>query len=77
VFVFIDAAFGQDTITDYQDGIDSFKVFAAVADNIGDFTIANNGTTSVTLTLLAAPLNTITLNGAAPITVTNADFVFY
>jgi Ca2+-binding RTX toxin-like protein len=77
VFVFVDAAFGQDTITDFVDGSDSFKVYSAVADDISNFAIANNGTTSVTLTLNADPSNTITINGAAPITITGADFVFY
>jgi parallel beta-helix repeat protein len=77
VFVFIDAAFGQDIIADYVDGGDSFKVFSAVADDVSDFTIANNGTTSVTLTLAANPANTITVNGSSAITITNADFVFY
>jgi Ca2+-binding RTX toxin-like protein len=77
VFVFVDAAFGQDTITDFVDGSDSFKVFSAVADDIADFAIANNGTTTVTLTLIADNTNTITIQGAAPITITGADFVFY
>jgi Ca2+-binding RTX toxin-like protein len=77
VFVFTDAAFGQDTITDYQDGLDHFKVFSAVAADIADFAIANNGTNTVTLTLIADNSNTITIQGAAPITITAADFVFY
>jgi hypothetical protein len=77
VFVFTDAAFGQDTITDYQDGLDHLKVFSAVADDIADFAIANNGTNTVTLTLIADNSNTITIQGAAPITITAADFVFY
>jgi hypothetical protein len=77
VFIFVDAAFGQDTITDFVDGLDTLKVFSAVADNINDFTISGNGTTSVLLTLTVAPLNSITLNGAAPINISAADFVFY
>jgi Ca2+-binding RTX toxin-like protein len=77
VFVFVDAAFGQDTITDYQDGIDSFKIFSAVATSLADFTVTNNGTASVTLTLTSAPANFITINGAAPITIAADDFVFY
>lgn len=77
VFVFVDADFGQDTISDFQDGIDRLKVFSAVADNIGDFTISGNNTTSVLLTLAADPANTITLHGATPINISAADFVFY
>jgi serralysin len=77
VFVFIDAAFGQDTITDYQDGLDSFKVHSSVADSVSDFTIAGNGTNSVLLTLIAAPTNTITINSTAPITISGADFTFF
>jgi Ca2+-binding RTX toxin-like protein len=77
VFVFLDAAFGQDTIADYQDGLDRFKVFSAVADDVSDFTISGNGTTSVILTLIAGNTNSITIQGAALITITAADFVFY
>jgi Ca2+-binding RTX toxin-like protein len=77
VFVFIDAAFGEDTITDFVDGADSFKIFSAVATSLADFTITNNGTANVTLTLTSAPANFITINGAAPITIAADDFVFY
>jgi Ca2+-binding RTX toxin-like protein len=77
VFVFVDAAFGRDVVTDFEDGLDTLKVFSAVADGIADFTITGNGTGNVVLTLDADPANSITLRGAAPITITNDDFVFF
>jgi hypothetical protein len=52
-------------------------VFSAVADDISDFSISGNGTASVVLSLFSSPLNTITLNGRAPITISAADFAFY
>jgi RTX calcium-binding nonapeptide repeat (4 copies) len=69
--------FGADTITDWQDGVDVLRFAATVADDFADFTITGNGTASVTLALAAAPANTIVLNGAAPITITAADFLFF
>jgi Ca2+-binding RTX toxin-like protein len=70
--------FGHDTVTDFEDGVDKLKVYAAgVADDVSDFTITGNGTTSVVLTLNAQTSSTITLNGASAITITNADFTFY
>jgi Ca2+-binding RTX toxin-like protein len=77
VFVFVDAAFGEDTITDFEDGIDTLKVYSAVADEFADFAVAGNGTNTVILTLLADPANTVTIQGALPITVAADDFVFY
>jgi Ca2+-binding RTX toxin-like protein len=68
---------GTDTITDFQDGLDFLRFASPVADAFGDFAITGNGTTSVTLSLIAAPANTITLNGAAPITLSAADFLFF
>jgi Ca2+-binding RTX toxin-like protein len=69
--------FGADTVNDFTDGADKLKVFAAgVADDIADFIISGNGTTSVLLTLIADG-SSITLNGAAPITITATDFAFY
>jgi Ca2+-binding RTX toxin-like protein len=68
---------GGDTITDWQDGVDFLRFALPVADAFADFTIAGNGTTTVTLALIAAPANTITLNGAGPITLSAADFLFF
>jgi hypothetical protein len=56
--------------------LDSFKVFSAVANSVGDFMIAGNGGNSVTLTLIGGG-NVITVNGAGPITIDAADFAFY
>jgi serralysin len=75
-FEYATASFGEDTVTDFVDGVDKLKVFTGVADDVSDFFIAGNGTTVVTLELMAAPTNIITLNGLAAITITNADFVF-
>jgi RTX calcium-binding nonapeptide repeat (4 copies) len=69
--------FGADTVTDWQDGLDVLRFANAVADAFGDFTIANNNTSSVTLTLIGAPANTIILNGAGPINISAADFQFF
>jgi Ca2+-binding RTX toxin-like protein len=68
---------GTDTITDFQDGVDFLRFALPVADAFADFAIAGNGTTSVTLSLIAAPANTITLNGASAITLSAADFLFF
>jgi Ca2+-binding RTX toxin-like protein len=68
---------GADTIADWQDGLDLLKFATTVADAFADFTITGNGTTSVTLALAGAPANSIILNGAAPITLSAADFLFY
>jgi Ca2+-binding RTX toxin-like protein len=77
LFVYVEAAFGQDLINDFTDGSDRLKVFSAVANDITDFTILGNGGTFVALFLNANASQTITLLGAAPITLTAADFVFY
>lgn len=77
VFVYVDAAFGDDIINGFEDGLDKFKVFSAVADDITDFAIHDNGTTAVLLTLIANPAHSIRINGAAVATIDAADFVFY
>jgi Ca2+-binding RTX toxin-like protein len=69
--------FGADTITDWQDGVDVLKVFTGVADAFADFTVANNNTASVKLTLIGAVSNTITINGTGPINISAADFLFF
>ncbi len=76
-FVYSAAGFGQDVITDFADGFDGLKVHSSIANNISAFNITGNGTTSVMLTQIAVPANTITLNSASAITITAADFVFY
>ncbi len=79
-FLFVEAAFGQDTILDYEDGLDYLKVFSLVADDISDFIITGNGTSTVTLTLDdGTGNNTITLisHDGSNIHITAADFQFY
>jgi Ca2+-binding RTX toxin-like protein len=77
LFVYVEANFGADVVTDFTDGSDRLKVFSAVANDISDFNITGNGTTSVMLTLATDPNQSITLNGPAAITITATDFVFY
>jgi hypothetical protein len=48
-----------------------------VTNNISAFNIVGNGTTSVVLTQISSPTNTITLNAGSVITITAADFLFY
>ncbi len=79
-FLFVETAFGQDTILDYEDGLDYLRVFSTVADDISDFIITGNGTSTVTLTLDdGTGNNTITLmsHDGSNIDITAADFQFY
>ncbi|MFD0915795.1 hypothetical protein ACFQ14_05185 [Pseudahrensia aquimaris] len=79
-FQYVFAGFDHDTITDYEDGLDYLRVFSAVADEVSDFTIAGNGTSSVTLALNdGTGDNTITLNSGngSNITIDAGDFLFY
>ncbi|MFD0916868.1 calcium-binding protein [Pseudahrensia aquimaris] len=79
LFLYVNAAFGQDTITDFQDGIDRMRVFSAVADDISDFTITDNGTSTVRVALSADPINFIDINGisGSNVTIDANDFLFY
>ena len=72
-FRFTNVGFGQDNITDYQDGTDHFSFAAAVASSFADFIITGNGTTSVTVTHGA---DTIVVAGASIITLAADDFLF-
>ncbi|MFD0915546.1 beta strand repeat-containing protein [Pseudahrensia aquimaris] len=78
-FNFVQASFGQDTITDYQDGLDYFKVFNVMATSFSDVTITDNGTSTVRVTLDSAPANYIDVNGinGTDVTLTASDFQFY
>ena len=78
-FLYVDSAFGQDTVTDYQDGLDYFKIFSAVATSFADFSIVGNGTSNVTVTLIADPTNSINVlgNAASIVNLTAADFLFF
>ncbi|MFD0915545.1 hypothetical protein ACFQ14_03905 [Pseudahrensia aquimaris] len=74
------AGFDHDTITDYLDGLDYLCAFSNVADEVSDFTIAGNGTSTVVLTLNdGTGDNTITLNGegGSNVTIDAGDFQFY
>ncbi len=73
VFHFSDTTFGRDKITDFVDGTDKLGFTANIADNISDFTIVGNGTSLVTVYL---GVDTISIKGIAPITLTADDFLF-
>jgi Ca2+-binding RTX toxin-like protein len=72
-FHFVDQLFQTDVVMDFEDGIDRLWFAPLSADDMSDFTITGNGTTSVTLALGA---NTLVLNGVAPISLTVDDFLF-
>jgi Ca2+-binding RTX toxin-like protein len=77
LFVYSAAGFGQDIITDFEDGFDKLKVHSSIANNIAAFNITGNGTTNVVLTQISSPTNTIMLQSAGAINITAADFLFY
>ena len=79
-FLFVEADFGQDTILDYEDGLDFIKVFRTVGDHISDFIIAGNGTDTVTLTLDDGTGNnilTLISHDGSNININAADFQFF
>ncbi|MFD0917598.1 beta strand repeat-containing protein [Pseudahrensia aquimaris] len=78
-FRFIESNFGQDTIHDYQDGLDYLRFFSAVATSMSDFTISNNGTSLVRVTLNSDTNNFIDIHGNAgtDVTLSVNDFQFY
>jgi large repetitive protein len=77
IFLLYGASTGQDRATDFQDGLDLLKVHSTVADAFSDFSVAGNGTANVVLSIIDSPGNSIALAGAAAMTVTEADFLFY
>ncbi|MFD0915796.1 beta strand repeat-containing protein [Pseudahrensia aquimaris] len=84
-FLYVKAAFGQDTITDFEDGLDYFKIWGGnspsngVASSLADFTVTGNGTSSVRLTLNSDTSNFIDIEGAggSNVTIDTSDFLFY
>jgi Ca2+-binding RTX toxin-like protein len=72
-FHFADLAFQNDVIMDFQDGTDRIWFAPTAADDLSDFVITGNGSTSVVLTI---GTNTLTLNGTGPIMLTADDFLF-
>jgi Ca2+-binding RTX toxin-like protein len=77
LFVYSAAGFGQDIIVDFEDASDKLKVHSSIANNIAAFNITGNGSTSVLLTQMSSPTNTITLQSTSAINITAADFLFY
>ncbi|MFD0915539.1 hypothetical protein ACFQ14_03870 [Pseudahrensia aquimaris] len=78
-FLYVDAAFGEDTITDWQDGTDVFRFFSAVATDFSDFTVTGNGTSTARITLNADTSNFVDIEGSAGslVTIDANDFTFY
>ena len=76
-FKYTARGFGQDKVMDYVDGTDRLSFGSTVATDISNFTITGNGTNQVIMTLTSDPSSSVTLNGAAPITITNADIDFF
>ena len=72
-FHFDDPDFGTDVVTDFVDGQDKLSFLLSFADNIADFVITGNGTNTV---VVAFNDDSVTLNGLAPITITQADLLF-
>ena len=72
-FRFTDLHFGKDTITDFQDGVDTLSFSVNVAHSLSEFRIIGNGTNHVTLIHGA---DSIFLTGIAPITIHTHDILF-
>jgi Ca2+-binding RTX toxin-like protein len=72
-FVFADTAFGDDEITDFEDGIDLISFASVIADSFEDLTISGNGTADVFIEVAGQSVH---LYGAAPITLSANDFLF-
>ncbi|MFD0917585.1 calcium-binding protein, partial [Pseudahrensia aquimaris] len=50
-FRFTEAEFGQDTIHDYQDGLDYLRFYSDIATAFSDFSVSGNGSNQVRVTL--------------------------
>jgi Ca2+-binding RTX toxin-like protein len=72
-FRFSTATASTDVITDFEKGIDKLSFAPSVATSFGQFNIANNGTSVVTLTLNS---QTIFIGSASPFTLAADDFLF-
>lgn len=73
IFVFDQVDTATDTVTDFLDNFDKLQFDSAIADSFDDFTIAGNGTKSVTLTVGG---ETIILKSSKVINLTESDFLF-
>ena len=73
-FRFTSLAFGNDTVLDYQDGIDHLSFAPAAALNFANFTVTGNDTTAVTVHLTGG--GNIQLNGTTVIHIDATDFLF-
>ncbi|MFD0915540.1 hypothetical protein ACFQ14_03875 [Pseudahrensia aquimaris] len=78
-FRFVDSDFGQDVIFDYQEGLDYLRFYSAVADSFSDFTISNNNSATVRVTLKSDTSNHIDINShdGSALTIDAGDFLFY
>jgi Ca2+-binding RTX toxin-like protein len=64
---------GADLMADFTDGVDYFCFALAAAANFSALTISGNGTNAVTVGYAGG---SVVVQGASPITLTAADFVF-
>ncbi len=72
-FCYLANGFGADYVSDFADGVDLLYFSTAVAASFGALYISGNGTTDVTVSCAGG---SISLHGAATITLTSADFLF-
>jgi subtilisin-like proprotein convertase family protein len=72
-FRFTDAAFGHDTISDFEDGVDHLSFAGNIADSFADFTITGNGTNLVKISIGA---DYVTLKSTSNVTLTADDVLF-
>jgi Ca2+-binding RTX toxin-like protein len=72
-FLFDDLNSGNDSIFEFEDGIDKVAFASNVATSFNDFSLIRNGTESVDISFGD---NTITFYSTTPITISNDDFIF-
>ncbi len=72
-FYFSNAAFGHDTITDFQDGLDKLAFTSDVATSFGDLVITDNGTSSVTI---SHGVDSIVVSSVSAFILDPEDFIF-
>ena len=70
-FVFNGTNTAEDTITDWQDGVDLIEITSRQVNRFADLDIAGNGTDTVTVTFGD---NAIVIHSASAFTLTNDDF---
>ncbi len=72
-FRFTDLHFGNDRITDFQDGLDKLSFATSTAKSFGEFSITGNDTTTI---IVQHGVDTIVINSLTAIHLTADDFLF-